>query len=101
MPRPLGESSILVVEVPLNSPQPFDSIGRVAKRFGDKMLVGAGTVMSADAAQRVADVGGKLIVTPHADATVTAHAKASGMFACRAFSRRPKLSRCSRPARMR
>ena len=81
----LGESGILVVEVPLNSPQPFDSIGRVAKRFGDRMLVGAGTVMSTDAAQRVADVGGKLIVTPHADVTVTAHAKASGMFAVPGF----------------
>ena len=74
-----------MVEVPLNSPQPFDSIGRVVKRFGDKMLVGAGTVMSTEAAQRVADVGGKLIVTPHADVTVTAHAKASGMFAVPGF----------------
>ncbi|MBZ0146504.1 MAG: 2-dehydro-3-deoxy-6-phosphogalactonate aldolase, partial [Pseudorhodoplanes sp.] len=81
----LRDSGILVVEVPLNSPQPFDSIGRLAKRFGDTMLVGAGTVMNVDAAQRVADAGGKLIVTPHADVKVTAHAKKSGLFAVPGF----------------
>ena len=81
----LADSGIFVVEVPLNSPQPFDSIGRLAKRFGDAMLVGAGTVMNVDAAQRVADVGGKLIVTPHADVKVTAKAKASGVFAVPGF----------------
>src|SRR6202022_1099832 len=41
----LAESGILVVEVPLNSPDPFASIERVARRFGEKMLVGAGTVL--------------------------------------------------------
>jgi 2-dehydro-3-deoxyphosphogalactonate aldolase len=81
----LAESGILVVEVPLNSPQPFDSIGRLAKRFGNKLLVGAGTVMSVEAVQGVKDVGGRLIVTPHADVKVTAHAKASGMFAVPGF----------------
>ena len=81
----LADSGIFVVEVPLNSPQPFDSIGRLAKRFGDTMLVGAGTVMNVDAAQRVADAGGKLIVTPHADVKVTAHAKKSGLFAVPGF----------------
>jgi 2-dehydro-3-deoxyphosphogalactonate aldolase len=81
----LAESGILVVEVPLNSPQPFDSIGRLARRFGDKLLVGAGTVMSVEAVQGVKDVGGRLIVTPHADVKVTAHAKASGMFAVPGF----------------
>lgn len=81
----LAESGILVVEVPLNSPQPFDSIGRLAKCFGDTLLVGAGTVMSVEAVQSVHDVGGKLIVTPHADVTVTAKAKASKMFAVPGF----------------
>ena len=81
----LAENGILIVEVPLNSPQPLDSIGRAARRFGADMLVGAGTVMSPDAAQRVADVGGKLIVTPHADVNVTAKAKALGLFAVPGF----------------
>jgi 2-dehydro-3-deoxyphosphogalactonate aldolase len=49
------------------------------------MLVGAGTVRSAEAVRRVADAGGKLIVTPHADVTVTAAAKASGLLAVPGF----------------
>ncbi len=81
----LAESGILVVEVPLNSPQPFDSIERVARRFGGKMLVGAGTVMSNDAVQRVADSGGRLIVTPHAAVNVTEKAKTLGLFAVPGF----------------
>lgn len=81
----LAESKILVVEVPLNSPQPFDSIERVARRFGGQMLVGAGTVMSPEAVQRVAGAGGRLIVTPHAAVNVTAQAKASGLFAVPGF----------------
>jgi 2-dehydro-3-deoxyphosphogalactonate aldolase len=81
----LAASGIFVVEVPLNSPQPFDSIGRLARRFGDQMLVGAGTVMNVEAVQRVADVGGRLIVTPHADVSVTAKGKASGLFTVPGF----------------
>ena len=81
----LEDSKILVVEVPLNSPQPFDSIERIARRFGERMLVGAGTVMSADDVQRVDAVGGRLIVTPHADVSVTTQAKESGLFAVPGF----------------
>jgi 2-dehydro-3-deoxyphosphogalactonate aldolase len=81
----LEESKILVVEVPLNSPEPFDSIARVAHRFGDRMLVGAGTVMSTSDVQRIADIGGRLIVTPHAEVSITAQAKTSGLFAVPGF----------------
>jgi 2-dehydro-3-deoxyphosphogalactonate aldolase len=81
----LAESKILVVEVPLNSPQPFDSIEKLARRFGKQMLVGAGTVMSIEAVQRVADAGGGLIVTPHAEVNIAAQAKASGLFAIPGF----------------
>jgi 2-dehydro-3-deoxyphosphogalactonate aldolase len=81
----LADSGILVVEVPLNSPQPFDSIARVVRRFGENMLVGAGTVRSTVAVRRVADAGGRLIVTPHADVGVTAQAKASNLFAAPGF----------------
>ena len=81
----LATSGILVVEVPLNSPKPFDSIARLARRFGEDMLVGAGTVRSTEAVRRVADAGGRLIVTPHADVAITAQAKASGLFAVPGF----------------
>lgn len=64
-----------ILEVPLNSPQPFDSIGELQKRFGDRCLVGAGTVIDPADVPRVRDVGGHLIVMPHADPTVIREAK--------------------------
>ncbi len=42
----LAAAGITIVEVPLNSPEPIESIRRLAKRFGGGMLVGAGTVMA-------------------------------------------------------
>jgi 2-dehydro-3-deoxyphosphogalactonate aldolase len=68
-----------VIEVPLNSPQALDSITRLARRMPGDALIGAGTVLGADAVGDVQLAGGKLIVMPHADATVIRAAKAAGM----------------------
>ena len=59
-----------LVEVPLNSPNPLDSIERIAKQFGDDMLVGAGTVFSTDQVAQVSDRGGRLIVSPNTNISV-------------------------------
>lgn len=59
-----------IVEVPLNSPDPLDSIERIAKQFGDDMLVGAGTVLNTDQVRQVKDRGGRLIVSPNTDISV-------------------------------
>ena len=59
-----------MVEVPLNSPDPMDSIERIAKRFGDDMLIGAGTVLSTAQVTQVRDQGGRLIVSPNTDISV-------------------------------
>ena len=75
----LYEIGFRVIEVPLNSPQPFDSIAAIAKRFGDDTLVGAGTVLQIDDVNRVYDAGGKLIVMPHADVAIIRAAKKLGM----------------------
>jgi 2-dehydro-3-deoxyphosphogalactonate aldolase len=64
------EAGIGVVEVPLNSPDPFNSIARLAAHCGDAAIVGAGTVLSPDAARRVGEAGGRLVVMPHADVAV-------------------------------
>ena len=64
-----------ILEVPLNSPQPFESIGRLARSFGDRCLVGAGTVLDVGDVARVRDAGGRLIVMPHADGAVVREAK--------------------------
>lgn len=81
----LADAGIAIVEVPLNSPEPFESIRRVAMRFGDRMLVGAGTVMNAVQVAEVAAAGGRLIVTPHADTRVVRAAKQAGLLACPGF----------------
>ena len=71
----LYELGFRIIEVPLNSPKPFDSIAAIAKRLNGLALVGAGTVIHADDVQRVRDDGGNLIVMPHADVAVIRAAK--------------------------
>ena len=75
----LVEAGVTVIEVPLNSPSPFESIKRLAARHGTRALVGAGTVLEADDVARVADAGGKLVVAPNFDADVVRAAKAAGL----------------------
>jgi 2-dehydro-3-deoxyphosphogalactonate aldolase len=77
----LVEAGITVIEVPLNSPQPFDSIEHLAHRHGGRALVGAGTVLETDEVGRVAQAGGKLMVAPNFDADVVRAAKAAGLAA--------------------
>jgi 2-dehydro-3-deoxyphosphogalactonate aldolase len=75
----LVEAGIAVIEVPLNSPGPFQSIERLAARHGTRALVGAGTVLEAADVARVAAAGGKLVVAPNFDADVVRAAKAAGL----------------------
>jgi len=72
-------SGIRIIEVPLNSPDPLDSIALLAKRFGDRATIGAGTVLDPADVARIADVGGTIIVSPHADTAVIAATAAAGL----------------------
>jgi len=81
----LERQGIAIVEVPLNSPQPMESIARLAHEFGDRLLIGAGTVMTAVQVSEIASAGGKLVVTPHADPAVTRAAKQHGLLAVPGF----------------
>lgn len=78
-------AGIPVIEVPLNSPEPIESIRRLAVRFGGDALVGAGTVLDPADCARIAAAGGRLVVTPHADPEVVRAAKAAGMVAVPGF----------------
>jgi 2-dehydro-3-deoxyphosphogalactonate aldolase len=75
----LIETGFELIEVPLNSPEPFVSIERAASRFGKDALIGAGTVLTAADCARVADAGGRLMVSPNVDADVLAMAVSRGM----------------------
>ena len=68
-----------IIEVPLNSPDALISIERLSRRFGEEAVIGAGTVMSPAAAERVRDAGGTMIVMPHADLDVIQAARSLGM----------------------
>src|ERR1700722_15016907 len=67
------------LEVPLNSPEPFESIRLLAQKYDAKALIGAGTVLTAADVKKVADAGGKLIVAPNTDADVVAAAQKLGL----------------------
>jgi 2-dehydro-3-deoxyphosphogalactonate aldolase len=77
--RVLVDDGFRMLEVPLNSPQPLDSIARMAGALGEEVLIGAGTVMSTADVDAIAAAGGRLIVMPHADTAVIRAAKAAGM----------------------
>lgn len=77
--RAIVAAGFRVLEVPLNSPQPLDSIARLAEALGADVLLGAGTVMTPAQVDAVANAGGRLIVMPHADTAVIRAAKAAGL----------------------
>ena len=66
----LVEAGILLIEVPLNSPQPLESIARLRQAVSSRCLIGAGTVLSPEQVDGVADVGGQFIVSPDTSAAV-------------------------------
>jgi 2-dehydro-3-deoxyphosphogalactonate aldolase len=78
-------AGVVVLEVPLNSPEPMESIRRLAAHLGTRALVGAGTVMTEAQVAEVAAAGGRLLVTPHADPSLVRAAKARGMLAVPGF----------------
>ncbi|SDT38694.1 2-dehydro-3-deoxy-6-phosphogalactonate aldolase [Pseudomonas granadensis] len=69
-----------VIEVPLNSPSPYESIATLRKTLPADCLIGAGTVLTAQQVQQVKDAGGQVIVMPHSDAKVLRAAKAAGLY---------------------
>jgi 2-dehydro-3-deoxyphosphogalactonate aldolase len=81
----LEACGLAIIEVPLNSPAPLETITRLARQFGDRVLIGAGTVMTETQVSQVAAVGGRLIVTPHADPKVVDAAKRLGLLAIPGF----------------
>ncbi len=70
-----------IVEIPLNSPDALTTLGRMVRRASERLLVGAGTVITADQANRVADAGARLMVAPNCDGAVIRAARSRGLYA--------------------
>ena len=78
-------AGIRIIEVPLNSPDPIASIERLAAQFGDRALVGAGTVLEPADVARVAEAGGRLVVSPNTQVPVIEAAVAAGLVSAPGF----------------
>ena len=74
----LVEAGFRLIEVPLNSPDPFRSIELLASHLGGEALIGGGTVLTPDRARRVVGAGGGLVVMPHCDAEIIRAARMAG-----------------------
>ena len=77
--RELYAAGFRLIEVPLNSPEPFASIRAMRDALPADCLVGAGTVLDPADVARVKDAGGEIIVMPHSDPAVIRAAKAAGL----------------------
>ena len=76
------EAGIRIIEVPLNSPEPLKSIEKLARRLGDRALIGAGTVLQVQQVAQVQSAGGQLIVSPNTNAEVIQASVVAGMVSC-------------------
>jgi 2-dehydro-3-deoxyphosphogalactonate aldolase len=79
------EAGIRIIEVPLNSPDPFASIERLARRFGESALIGAGTVLDSADVARVSGAGGRVIVSPNTFEPVIEAAARAGLVSLPGF----------------
>ena len=75
----IQKAGIRIIEVPLNSPDPLKSIELLAQKFGDSMLVGAGTVLKREQVTEVTQAGGRLIVSPDTNVDVIAASAEAGL----------------------
>ena len=78
-------AGFLCLEVPLNSPQPLESIRRLRQALDGRALVGAGTVLNVAAAREVAEAGGQLVISPNTDTDVIRETKALGLLSLPGF----------------
>lgn len=78
----LVKAGFRIIEVPLNSPDPLDSIAQIANSYRSQAIVGAGTVLTIEQVHAVADAGGRIIVSPNMNPEVGQAAVARGLFWC-------------------
>jgi len=75
----LVEAGIRILEVPFNSPNPLDSIAAMQQAFGDRAIIGGGTVLTIEAVEALHGAGGRIMVTPNTNPEVIARGAALGL----------------------
>jgi len=75
----LVAAGFTLIEVPMNSPDPLESVSRLARRFAGRAIIGAGTVLRVEQVQAVADAGGTMIISPNANLDVIRASAAAGL----------------------
>lgn len=78
-------AGLTCLEVPLNSPQPLESIRRLRATLGGRAVVGAGTVLTPHAVREVAEAGGQIVISPNADVAVIEATRAAGLLSMPGF----------------
>ena len=81
----IRDAGIRIIEVPLNSPEPLDSIRRLSTSLGDRALVGAGTVLDPAQVGEVKAAGGRLIVSPNTNVEVIEETVSAGLVSSPGF----------------
>ena len=81
----LIDAGFRLIEVPLNSPDAFTSIRSLQEKFGEQVLIGAGTVLTMAQLTELVDTGAKLMVCPHTDVELIKAAKVAGLYAMPGF----------------
>lgn len=81
----LLERGVKIIEVPLNSPRPLESVNKLAEAYGEQALIGAGTVLSVEQVDAVLEAGGQCVISPHADPEVIQRTRALGMVSIPGF----------------
>lgn len=79
------EAGFSMIEVPLNSPDPLNSIALLAKRYGPDVLIGAGTVLTVPDVEAVHGAGGRLVVSPNVNPSVIQATAVAGMVSLPGF----------------
>lgn len=81
----LYDGGVRLLEIPLNSPSPLESIARAVKHCGDRQMVGAGTVLTVEDVRGVAQAGGAFVISPNTDAEVIQETKRLGLISIPGF----------------
>jgi 2-dehydro-3-deoxyphosphogalactonate aldolase len=75
----LVAAGFTLIEVPMNSPDPLDSVARLVAALGDRAMIGAGTVLTVDQVAAMRDAGGRMVISPNTNIDVIRASAAAGL----------------------